>query len=203
MNKSTALILFAKVLDKNIAKTRVAKSVGKKEAAEIYEELLCIAASQTKEIPLFISYTGDKKPNRLTKIFPKAISFFPQCEGNLGERMRSAFNTVFDLGYSSVIAIGGDCPTLKNSDLKNAAEFLQDDKTVVVGPAVDGGYYLIGCRKDTISVLDTEQWSTANLYKEVVGIIQAKKYKFLSLEEKDDIDEIEDYRKYKRSVEGN
>lgn len=197
VNKKTALILFAKVLDKNIAKTRIAKTVGEKKASKIYEELLGITATVVKSLTHYISFAGAKTPNRLNDIFLNATDFFIQCDGDLGERMRYAFNQMFDLGYDSVIAIGTDCPTLKQSDLKKADEFLQKDRSVVIGPAVDGGYYLIGCQKETLAVLNTQKWSTPELFDEAVEIIRAKKFNFLALDKKDDIDEYEDYINYK------
>lgn len=196
-----AIVLFAKEPDGFSAKTRIAKNVGKEKAAEIYNELLTVTANVICDFDCHISYTGVTDPIKLKSIFVNVSSFFKQVEGDLGERMRTAFKHLFNMGYESVTALGTDCPYLSKDDLLNTAKYLSKENRVVVGPASDGGYYLIGCRKETFSVLNTKKWSTPDLFEETLSIIKTKGYNYLSLEMKDDIDEIEDFLKYKKKDE--
>lgn len=194
---NNAVLLFAKEPDGKSAKTRIAAKVGSDRASNIYEELLEITSRILKDSEYYVSYYSAGEPIKLRRIFNNAISFFPQVEGDLGQRMRTSFEKLFKLGYDSVTAIGTDCPYLSLSDIILAAEYLAKDNRVVIGPANDGGYFLIGCKEGTMSVLDAKKWSTSELFEETLSIINKKGYNLLKLDQKDDIDEIEDYLKFK------
>lgn len=195
-----AVVVFAKEPDGKSAKTRIAAKVGNEKAAEIYNELLHITVDVVKDMDYYISYSSNGEPHKLENLFKNAVLLFLQVEGDLGDKMKAAFKKIFSLGYSSVTAIGTDCPYVTSFDLEQSSKYLEKKETVVIGPASDGGYYLIGCREETLSVLDAEKWSTSKLFDETLSIIEKKGYNCLKLEVKDDIDEIEDYFKFKKRL---
>lgn len=197
-NKKNVIIIFAKEPDGKSAKTRIAKKAGTEKASEIYNELLSITSEIIKDSTYCISYSSLKDPVKLKTVFKSAISFFPQIEGDLGEKMRDVFNKLFEMGYKSVTALGTDCPYITTEDLDKSAQYLEKEKSVVLGPASDGGYYLIGCRKDSVEVLNAKKWSTSELFKETLSIIDQKGYNCLTLDIKDDVDEIEDFLNFKK-----
>ncbi len=197
-NKENVIVIFAKEPDGKSAKTRIAKKAGTQKASEIYDELLDITSNIVRDKKYFISYSSLENPIILRSVFKNAITFFPQIEGDLGERMRDTFNRLFEMGYESVTALGTDCPYVTSEDLDKSAHHLKKEKSVVLGPASDGGYYLIGCRKDSISVLNAEKWSTSDLFKESLSIVERYGYNCITLDIKDDVDEIEDYLNFKK-----
>ena len=128
-------------------KTRLAATVGDKVALEIYIELMRHTAEVTHKV------SADKKVFYSEKIeqydvwtemnFSKAL----QTKGNLGQRMENAFRTAFEKGYKKVLIVGSDLYSLKTSHIEKALHQL-DKKEVVIGPAQDGGYYLLGLKKN-------------------------------------------------------
>jgi uncharacterized protein len=86
---------------------------------------------------------------------------FPQQGETLGDRMRNAFGELFARGYTRVVAIGSDLPTLPARYVEQAFDRLRDRSgAIVVGPAIDGGYYLIGLREAAPELFDAIPWST-------------------------------------------
>lgn len=93
-----------------------------------------------------------------------------QQKGNsFGERFSNALEQVFDKGYSKVIAIGNDCPGLLERDLRLAAKSL-DWRSMVIGPAKDGGAYLIGLRRDAFDAKSFTEipWQTQRVFQELI-----------------------------------
>jgi uncharacterized protein len=128
-----------------------------------------------------------------------------QQQGNtFGERLANAFLTVFEAGYQSVICIGSDCPTLRTSELKLAHEKLKSSK-LVLGPATDGGVYLIGL---SIENFDPEAfamlgWQSSNVLQELTLYsfkLQACMECISLLKEKSDVDSSEDLKKVLQKI---
>ena len=198
VKNSVAIIIFAKVPNLNIAKTRIAKVHGKKIANDIYNELLDITAKIITDFDHHISFSGSDSPKELANIFQNATSFFKQCNGDLGEKIIYSFKKLFQAGYKSIIAIGTDSPELSQKNIIDAIEFLKSEESaVVIGPAVDGGYYLVGCQKRSMDIFSVNSWSKPTLFLDTKKIIIDKSYKYLELEKKNDIDTMEDYLEYK------
>src|SRR5205814_3062320 len=89
---------------------------------------------------------------------------FPQQGDTLGDRMRNAFGHLFAAGYSSVVMIGSDLPSLPTSHLAQAFQYLRDrPDALVIGPASDGGYYMIGLHRLCPALFTPIPWSTADV----------------------------------------
>ncbi len=112
-----------------------------------------------------------------------------QIGGDLGRRMSHAFTHGFQRGYGAIIAIGSDCPGLDEACLRRADELL-GHTDVVLGPATDGGYYLIGLRRPEPRLFAGIEWSTATVLATTLARIQECGLSYALLEEKDDIDDL-------------
>jgi uncharacterized protein len=120
------------------------------------------------------------------------ISEKQQQGGTFGERFAHAFQQVFDQGYARVIGIGNDCPALRAKDLNVAADQL-NAHSMVIGPAKDGGVYLIGLQKDHFDAVSFAaiRWQTASVLEDLA---QWQHDDFASLDTKFDLDSEDDLR---------
>lgn len=187
------LIVFAKAPIPGLAKTRIAAAYGTEIADRIYRELLAATAKSVSGFPYHVAFTEDVSPGELVQIFPDAQSFFPQVSGTLGERMHNAFIRMYKQNNRAAIAIGCDCPYLAEQHFRQAIHYLQNDAEVVIAPAMDGGYTLIGCRPQALPVFLAQGWGKPELFHETLEIIQNHKLHLKLLPELTDIDTFKDY----------
>ena len=108
--------------------------------------------------------------------------------------MKDAFEKIFQ-SHHKVVIIGSDCATLTNSILDDAFEKLGSNP-FVIGPAIDGGYYLLGMNQFTSEIFDNIEWSTSNVLPKTIEIIQNLGKNYYLLPELSDIDTEEDWKKY-------
>lgn len=187
--KKEALIIFVRnpVLGK--VKTRIAATIGDENALAIYKHLL----QYTKQIVSLVDvtkhifYADELNGNDLWDGNEKYL----QSGVDLGDRMKNAFNCVFAKGYSKVIIIGSDCFEL-TPDILNSAFDKLDRSDIVIGPANDGGYYLLGMGKPNPYLFDNIQWSTNRVLHETIEIMRENNLSFSLLTELNDIDEAKD-----------
>jgi rSAM/selenodomain-associated transferase 1 len=153
------LIVFVKNIKLGKVKTRLAKTMGDDAAFEVYKKLVSITEKATEDITVDKRiYFSDVIIETKWEGAPKYV----QSGTDLGERMQSAFNAAFADGYSKVILIGSDLPDMKEEILEEAFSNLENSE-VVFGPAEDGGYYLIGMKKDQNFIFEAMPWSKSNL----------------------------------------
>jgi len=112
---------------------------------------------------------------------------------DLGMRMRQAFEDAFKSGYREVIIIGSDLLDLSTADLQNAFELLSENEAVL-GPAQDGGYYLLGLTRPVPGIFHNKSWGTNTVLKDTLADL--RNVKIALLPERNDIDRYED-------IEGN
>ena len=117
----------------------------------------------------------------------------PQCDGDLGCRMAAASGEAFADGAERVVIIGSDCPDLATETLARAFALL-DDADVVLGPATDGGYYLVGLAAPRDELFDGIPWSTPDTLRVTLEVARARGLRVALLEEKRDIDTADDWR---------
>ncbi|MDZ4847332.1 MAG: TIGR04282 family arsenosugar biosynthesis glycosyltransferase [Chitinophagales bacterium] len=190
MNKS-ALLIFMKnpVLGK--VKTRLAKTIGEAKALEVYHLLLEHTFKITTSVSCdkFIFYSDHVEQN---DNWGKNGHHQELQEGNdLGERMQNAFSHVFVQDYDKAIIIGSDCYELTSEMIEKAFNAL-DTRDAVIGPAKDGGYYLLGMKSMHSQLFESKRWSTDSVLQETVNDIQKMKLKLVMLETLNDIDEVDD-----------
>lgn len=189
MKNNKLLLIFTRNPELGKVKTRLAKTVGDETALEIYRFLL----KKTKEVAqkviadkaVFYSEKITENDQWNPEIFQKHL----QLEGDLGMKMQHAFEQSFENGYEKVAIIGSDLYDITPEIIENAFENLNAND-VVLGPAKDGGYYLLGMKSIHKPIFHHKKWGTASVLKETLEDLTDKKV-FL-LEELNDVDVFED-----------
>jgi len=191
MDNENILILFYKYPEKGKIKTRLAQSVGDQHAFEIYNCMLndlYTTAGKTSVIKIAASTL----PGGIPAGKPVYDTFLQEGT-DLGEKMLNAFRKVFSLGYSRAILSGSDCPEI-TAELFDEAFDTLTDHDYVIGPASDGGYYLIGMKREVLnpSVFQDIPWSTSRVLDTTAGRLNAERYRYKLLEELNDVDTLDD-----------
>lgn len=188
---NAALIIMVRNPQLGKVKSRLAASVGPDEALKIYKWLLAHTLAVTKDLEAdkFIFYDQFIDPEDL---WPNSIykKMMQQGEG-LGVRMKNAFNVVFGLGYDQVILIGSDCFEISSEDITLGFESLKTfDFTI--GPAIDGGYYLLGMRFYCPAIFEEKKWSTESVMEDTLIQVRTLGHSCQILRELRDVDEVGD-----------
>lgn len=186
-----ALLIFMKNPVFGKAKTRLAKTIGDAKALEVYSILLEHTFKITTSLSYdkFIFYSDFITQNDIWK---KNCYHQQLQEGDdLGKRMHSAFASIFSQHYEKAVIIGSDCYELTSEIIERAFDAL-DTHDVVIGPAKDGGYYLLGIKSLQSALFQDKRWSTNSVLQDTINDIQKMKLKFALLETLNDIDEVED-----------
>ncbi|WP_418510974.1 TIGR04282 family arsenosugar biosynthesis glycosyltransferase [Corallibacter sp.] len=186
-----ALIIFTRNPELGKCKTRLAKTIGNEAALSIYKHLLRHTAKTASSIKAdkYVFYSESISSNDLwnDSIFKKRLQ-----QGNqLGSRMENAFSELFQLGYKKVLIIGSDLPDLNTETITNAYDKLNEND-FVIGPATDGGYYLLGMKSLHQNIFKNKAWSTNSVLKDTLNDLQNSSV-FL-LKELNDIDTFEDLK---------
>lgn len=193
-NNNSALLIFIKNIEKGKVKTRLAATVGDDRALEIYQALLGhtrkIAESVEVNRYLFYSEFIEKNDDWSNDDFQKLV----QIKGDLGDKMAAGFQYAFQKN-EKVVIVGSDCASLTEEIVRNAFAILED-KDFVIGPALDGGYYLIGMRQFSPEVFQNIVWSTETVFRDTVKKIEKMGKNYGLLPELSDIDFEEDWKLY-------
>jgi len=182
-----ALLIFVKNLQKGKVKTRLAETIGEARALDIYRELLTITKSVVEplEIARQVWYSDYIDEDDL---WPGVAYEKRVQEGkNLGMRMQMAFRRAFGSGFEKVIIIGSDCAEISTSLLRQAFDRL-NNHGAVIGPAADGGYYLLGTNRFYPDIFELDEWSTASVYDRTIKQFHKKRISYAVLAELNDID---------------
>ena len=183
------LFIFTRNPELGKAKTRLAKTVGNETALEIYKFLL----QKTRDISSKV--TSDKAVYYSLKIRSNDIwdetmyQKHKQVGEDLGIRMLNAFKNSFDAGYQKVLIIGSDLYDLTPEIIETAFNKL-DTNDVVIGPAEDGGYYLLGMNSIHTAIFKNKNWGTETVRKDTLTDLKDKKVHLL--QELNDVDVFED-----------
>ncbi len=179
-------------------KTRLAKSIGDKNALEIYKLLL----NHTQKVT--VNLTCDKAVYYSIKIRNNDIwdeniyQKYKQKGEDLGIKMHNAFEDSFKKGYEKVIIIGSDLYDLQEHHINKAFKSL-DNNDVVIGPAEDGGYYLLGMKQLHNNVFKNKKWGTKTVKENTLEDL--KQNSIYILEELNDIDVYDDLGKHDQLLE--
>lgn len=186
-----AIIIFVRSPELGKVKTRLAREIGDEKALEVYRELLRIthAIMVQCNADKFIFYTDGLKEKDMWEehLFQKR----GQAEGDLGYKMMSSFDELFQLGYSKVLITGSDCPGLTVQILDEAFNKL-DSADAVIGPATDGGYYLLGLKHLLPGIFENKPWSTDKVLAATLTELQQYGKRFVLLQQLTDIDTLQD-----------
>jgi rSAM/selenodomain-associated transferase 1 len=197
-----ALILFAKDPVEGQVKTRLSSLLDAPTTLNLYRhflqgsiEKICSVA----EVDRFIGIASDPQTNYFDDVSRShPVQLFVQEGGNLGERMRQAFEDRFKEGYGRVVIIGADSPTLPTTYIEQA---FRSEKEIVIGPSTDGGYYLIGMRVKVTDIFGGVPWGTDQVLSETLKALKDQQAKAELLPVWYDVDLPEDLRFLKTHLE--
>ncbi|MGO3689226.1 MAG: TIGR04282 family arsenosugar biosynthesis glycosyltransferase [Psychroflexus halocasei] len=185
------LLIFARHPELGKCKTRLAKSVGDHAALEVYKYLLKNTAEITQKINVErqVWYADQIHQNDIwcDDLFKKR----EQIQGDLGQKMKAAFETAFDEGAQKVVIVGTDIQDLDENIINQAFKELEVND-VVIGPATDGGYYLLGMKNLKPKAFQLKEWSTAQVFNQTIDALKDKKISIL--EQKNDVDYLDDIK---------
>ncbi|MGB1370815.1 MAG: TIGR04282 family arsenosugar biosynthesis glycosyltransferase [Flavobacteriaceae bacterium] len=186
------IMVFVRNPELGSVKTRLAKSIGDQAALETYKILSKHTSKIISEIDSdqLIFYSDKIQDNDIWTATncKKQI----QTKGDLGQKMLAAFQYGFSLGYQKILIIGSDLYSLRPKHIESAFEQLEN-YDVVIGPALDGGYYLLGLNFIIPKIFKQKQWSTSSVLKETLSDL--KEFNVNLLEPLNDIDTYEDLKK--------
>lgn len=188
------LLVFVRAPRPGTVKTRLAAEVGDGAALAVYRRLAehtLAAARGMDEVRLRVHYTPADAGAEVAAWLGQGPRYLPQAEGTLGERMRAAFAEAFAEGAGRAAIVGSDLPGLSAGLLRRAFRLL-DERDAVVGPARDGGYYLLGLRRPVDGVFDGIAWSTPEVLAATLRRLRRAGIEPALLEELADVDRAAD-----------
>ena len=187
------LIIFTRNPERGKVKTRLSSTIGPEAALRVYNFLLEHTRNITQELKVdkrvYYSDKIDRNDIWKEKDYTKRL----QYGFDLGDRMQHAIQEGLDDGYTNIIIIGSDLYDLSQLDLENAFEALRRDE-MVIGPALDGGYYLIGMKQVPDDVFKNKKWGSESVLRDTLQNLNGKSVTLLP--EKNDIDHIEDLEQF-------
>ncbi len=185
------LLIFTRNPVLGQCKTRLAATIGEENALEIYRFLVRHTAYITQNVPVAKQvwyadeiWENDQWPNTL---YEKRL----QTGQDLGERMANAFKTAFEVGFEQCIIMGTDMYDLGSQDIEQAFNLLET-ANFVVGPAEDGGYYLLGMKNFNPQLFKNKQWGKNTVLAATLKDLDHEKVALLPV--KNDIDVYEDIK---------
>jgi len=195
---SSQLIVFVRAPQPGKVKTRLAAGIGNEAAARAYRSLvdrLVHRLERLRQVELHYDPPGAEE--QIRPWLQPGWTARPQAAGDLGGRMQTAFATAFNGGADRVAIIGTDCPDIAVDDIAAAWNGL-DTGDLVLGPAVDGGYWLIALRAPQPILFSQMPWSTSNVLVETMARASRLGLQTRLLRELRDIDTAEDWREFVR-----
>jgi rSAM/selenodomain-associated transferase 1 len=190
------LIIFTRYPEPGRVKTRLIPALGAVESATVYRQMVEHTLVQAQKLqfvrPLCVEirFTGGNR-DLMRRWLGTDLMYTVQGEGDLGERMGRSLQSGFNSGATSVVLIGTDCPQLDGTILEQAFQLLQN-QDLVLGPALDGGYYLIGLRRYVPELFQDIAWSTSQVLAQTQDIAQGLGLAIADLPPLSDIDQPED-----------
>jgi len=192
------LTIFTRYPEPGQTKTRLIEALGEEGAAALQRELTEQTVHtidqlvKTSTVEPVIYYEGGELAS-MQNWLGLNRSYKKQGAGDLGEKLNQAFADAFSAGAQRVVTIGCDCPGLSKEHIHRAFDALYL-KDLVLGPATDGGYYLIGLKRPLDALFDHIPWSTDRVFEVTVSLAQQLCLSFEILEELHDVDRPEDLK---------
>ncbi len=193
MQLSQKLIIFTRFPEAGKTKTRLISTLGPEGAAQFQKEMTeatLKTVNGLKNTSIEIRFEGGDK-GLIKNWLGKQFSIEPQGPGDLGKKMERAFEESFDEGKNRIIIIGTDCPSITPEIIQNAFMALNDND-LALGPAKDGGYYLIGLRNKVPQLFQDIRWGTEEVFQKTFDVAKKLGLGIYLAETLSDIDRPED-----------
>jgi len=172
-------------------KTRLARTLGPERACALYRAFVLDLADRLRELPYAVTWAYEPASAPFAELVPDGHCR-PQEGGDLGERMERAIERELEQGSSSVLVIGADVPHVPADALAEARALLLGTADVVLGPAEDGGYYLVGVRAPAPMLFTNVPWGTSAVLRETLARATAAGLRARLLAPSFDVDEERD-----------
>lgn len=187
------LIVFVKAPVAGQVKTRLARAVGAAPAAAIYRRMVEIILGNLAALEdVEIHYAPADARGAIEHWLRPGWDALPQTEGSLGDRLIASFESAFERGAHRVVLIGTDCPEVTAQDIRDAWRALSSND-LVLGPATDGGYWLIGLAQRNPTVFENITWSSSLVLEQTLAHAREFMLKTQLLRELSDVDTEEDW----------
>ncbi len=191
MNQEDLLIVFTKNLLFGKVKTRLAATIGDDNAFKIYATLIAYTCSVTKQLSCgkIVYYSDYIEQNDVWNGCRKAA----QQGNDLGERMMNAFKDAFAAATDRAVIIGTDCFEIDRHIIEHAFKQL-NEHDIVIGPAMDGGYYLLGIKSLHQPLFENIPWSTETVFEATITVCNHLNLSYFLLPVLNDVDEEKDLK---------
>ncbi len=164
-----ALAVVAKVPGLGPVKTRLAPRLdeaGRRELARAFLEDKIAQARSIEGCDVVVAFTPPEGRDTLERLAGDGATLLDQRDGDLGARLAGVVEDLCERGYEGVILIDGDTPNLPSDRLREAVNALSAGRELVLGPAWDGGYYLLGVRRPRARLFERIDWSTSRVFSQ-------------------------------------
>lgn len=200
------LLFFVKNPERGKVKSRLAAVIGGDSAVRVYKNLVAQMLSTLMEgtFPLYICFFPKNAEKPIKNWLGREYRYMPQKGKDLGQRMRNGFIEAFEMGFKRVALIGSDIPDLPLEFIEEAFITLNKND-VVIGPAFDGGYYLIGFKEKTFfpQVFEGIVWGRQTVFDETMKKLKRSRRAVYTLPTQRDIDTAEDLKCLKDKISSN
>ena len=186
------LIIFTRYPEPGKTKTRLIPALGEVGAAKLQRQMTeyTLSLVTISHLSTEVRFAGGNV-QLMRDWLGSELIYQEQGEGELGVRMARSLSSAFQSGATQIVIIGTDCPSLNAEILTTAFHQLQQHD-LVLGPAIDGGYYLIGLQRFIPELFVNIDWGTAQVLAQTVKIAQELNLSIFYLPELADIDRPED-----------
>lgn len=197
-NNASRVVVFLKAPRPGAVKTRLAGTLGPDAACAAYRRLVEALLANLAPLPrVELCFTPTEAGAEIQPWVRPGWLTCPQVGGDLGERLHAAFAEHFETDAQHVVIIGSDCPDVTATDIEDAWLALEGHD-VVLGPALDGGYWLIGLRAPQPALFAGIPWSTDRVFGETMCRARETGLRVALLRELADVDTAADWERWLR-----
>ena len=202
MAGKTQLGVFAKFWKPGQVKTRLAQDTNECFAADIYQAFIQATLESVTGCAdtQILAITPPEKLTEFALVIPPDWTLMTQVDGDLGERMQAFFQHAVDHRFEKTVLIGTDSPTLPRTIIQQAFDIL-DEVDCVLGPAIDGGYYLVGCKTEIPPIFEDICWSTEQVLQQTREALGEARISYELLPPWLDVDTIDDLNNLRDSLQ--
>jgi uncharacterized protein len=188
------LLYFVKLPEPGYVKTRLGKSIGMEQAATAYRLLaesnaLTLRNVLDDETSVVIAYDPPDREYEMRRWLSSHFEYLAQDGAGLTERLQNAFSSAFRSGAKKAVALGSDTLGLCKETVRSAFQAL-DSSDVVLGPAKDGGYYLIGLKQSIPELFEQIPWSTSRVMGVTLSAAKSRGLACHILQKLEDLDDV-------------
>ena len=196
MSEPERLIVVTRHPKPGRSKTRLIPALGADGAAELHRRMArhtlqwTERLAEARPVDVRVRFTGADE-TAMAECFGSQFLYDPQGDGDLGQRLERALRESFQAGCRRVVAVGTDCPSLSENIVRQAFDHLQDHD-LVIGPATDGGYYLIGLARHAESLFQDISWGGDQVLQQTLSAARQANLSIAILPTLADVDRPED-----------